>query len=151
MASVTSNSSCSRRHDAAEPANRNISHHSEAMSRCIARALETNWLRAVALPCVPEGGADGPDESWFTVGAGGGVGDGEGCGTGDGAGGASPRAEQPWPKKPARQPEKGEVNRSSLARREVIQEQQVSNDYIAHLHARASRPGVSSRTVLGAG
>jgi hypothetical protein len=63
---------------------------------------------AVELPSVPEGGADGPDESWLPVGAAGegGVGeDGE-----DGAGaGASPRAEQPLPKKPARQPMQREI------------------------------------------
>jgi len=42
---------------------------------------------------VPEGG--GPDESWLPAGEGG-VGEG-----GDPGAGASPRAEQPWPKKPA--------------------------------------------------
>lgn len=55
------------------------------------------------MPFVPEGGPDGPDESWFPVGAG--ESGGEGFDAGAGAG-ASPRAEQPLPKKPARQPPK---------------------------------------------
>ena len=105
IASVATSSSCSRRRDETDPAKRRSSLSQRRLSTHALheRIHEKNESVAVELPFVPDGGADGPDESWFPAGAAGEGGVGEGGDAGACAG-ASPRAEQPLPKKPERQP-----------------------------------------------